>query len=236
MSLRNTYFENVRDLVNNIEQKESERIELAAKKVAESTAAGGIVHLFGSGHSVLAALEVYMRAGAFSNSKPVMKELDIDRFERLPGIGKAFMRSFDGRKGEVLFIFSNSGKNPLPIEIAKTAKEKEVYTIAITSFAHAEVSRKQGEVLADVADLAIDNHVPYGDASVLIPNTDIKTGPLSTVANVTLLHAIYCTAVEKLLLMNEEPPVRISRNTPKGLEYNKKFVEKYGERIPDLRY
>lgn len=236
MNLRNTYFENVRSLVDRIEQEENEKIEIAARKVAESTAAGGIVHLFGSGHSVLAALEVYMRAGAFSNSKPVMKELDIDRFERLPGVGTAFMRSFDGRTGEVLFIFSNSGKNPLPIEVAKAAREEGIFTIAITSFEHAEVSRKQGEVLADIVDLAIDSHVPYGDASVLIPNTSIKTGPLSTIANVTLLHAIYCTAVEQLSLMNEQAPVRVSRNTPEGLEHNKKFVEKYGERIPDLRY
>jgi uncharacterized phosphosugar-binding protein len=236
MSLSTTYFENVRNLVNKIEHEENEKIEIAAKKVAESTVAGGIVHLFGSGHSVLAALEVYMRAGAFSNSKPVMRELDIDRFERLPGVGTAIMRSFDGRPGEVLFIFSNSGKNPLPIEVAKKAKEKGVFTIAITSFEHAKKAREQGEILADIVDLAIDSHVPYGDASVSIPNSNIKTGPLSTVANVTLLHAIYCTAVELLSLMNEQAPVRISRNTPEGLEYNKKFVEKYGERIPDLRY
>ena len=236
MSLRTTYFEKVRNLVSEIEQDECEKIEVAARRIAESTAAGGIVHLFGSGHSVLAALEVYMRAGAFSNSKPVMKELDIDRFERLPGIGTAFMRSFDGRPGEVLFIFSNSGKNPLPIEVAKKAKEKSVFTIAITSFEHAEKARGQGELLVDIVDLAIDTHVPYGDACVSIPNSNIKTGPLSTVANVTLLHAIYCTAVEFLSLMNEQAPVRISRNTSEGLDYNKKFVEKYGERIPDLRY
>ena len=124
MNLSTVYFENVRKLINAIEQDENGKIELAARKIAEATAAGGIVHLFGSGHSVLAALEVYIRAGAFSNSKPVMREMDIDRFERLPGIGKAIMRSFDGRKGEVLIIFSNSGKNPLPIEVAKTAKEK----------------------------------------------------------------------------------------------------------------
>lgn len=236
MNLSTVYFENVRKLINAIEQDENGKIEIAARKIAEATAAGGIVHLFGSGHSVLAALEVYIRAGAFSNSKPVMREMDIDRFERLPGIGKAIMRSFDGRKGEVLIIFSNSGKNPLPIEVAKTAKEKEVFTIAITSFEHAERSRGQGEVLADIVDLAIDSHVPYGDASVAVPDAKIKMGPLSTVANVTLLHAIYCMAAENLLSMDEQVPVRISRNIPEGLEYNRKFAEKYGERLPELRY
>jgi uncharacterized phosphosugar-binding protein len=237
MSMGNIYFHNVRNLVDIIEREEMPKIQTAAEKIADSTAAGGIVHLFGSGHSILAALEVFMRAGSFSNSKPIIKELEIDRFERIPGVGSAVMRNFDGRPGEVLVIFSNSGKNPLPVEVAQRGKEKGVFTVAITSFEHAEKARNgKIEVLADVVDLAIDTHVPYGDASVLIPGTTIKTGPLSTIANVTILHSIYCTAVEKLLEKDVVPPVRVSRNTPEGDAHNKHFADQYGDRIPDLRY
>lgn len=236
MNLSNQYFENVHRLLQSIEKEESSSIDIAAQKVAEATAAGGIIHLFGSGHSVLSALEVFMRAGGFSNSKPIIKELEMDRYERIPGVGSALMKTFDGRPGEVLFIFSNSGKNPLPLEVAQRAKEKGVFTIGVTSFEHAAKGRKDGEVLADIVDLAIDNHVPYGDASIQIPGSHKKTGPLSTVANVTILHAVYCGAVEKLVAMKFDPPVRISRNTPEGYEYNKHFVQAYGDRIPELRY
>jgi len=235
MKLKQQYFYNINELITKIEHSESEKIELAATKIAEATAAGGIIHLFGSGHSILASLEVYIRAGAFSNSKPVIKDLDMDRFERIPGIGEALMRKFDGRPGEVIIIFSNSGKNPLPLEVAKVAKEKGLFTIGITSFEHAGKAQST-EVLMDVVDLAIDTHVPYGDASVMLPDLDIKIAPLSTLANVSILHAIYCEAAEKLLEMGEQPPVRISRNTPKGDQYNRKFIELYGDRIPELRY
>ena len=235
MDLKHQYFNNIKAMIDKIDQAESEKITRAAMQVAETTAAGGIIHLLGSGHSVLASLEVYIRAGAFSNSKPVIKDMDMDRFERIPGIGETLMRKFDGRPGEVMFIFSNSGKNALPIEAAKAAKNKGLFTIGVTSFEHGEKAHTD-EVLKDVVDLAIDTHVPYGDASVSLPERDIKMAPLSTLANVTLLHAIYCEAAEKLIEMGLEPPIRISRNTPKGDGYNKKFIDLFGDRIPELRY
>lgn len=236
MDLQDAYLEKVRNLIDSISLKEKEKISVAGKKVAENTAAGGIVHLFGSGHSILSALEVYIRAGAFSNSKPVIKELEMDKFERIPGVGLALMKSNDGLPGEVMIVFSNSGKNPLPVEIAESAKEKGLYTIGISSFEHAEKTREGSKLLMDIVDLAIDSHVPYGDASVEIPGTKLKTGPLSSLANVMILHSIYCRAVEYMMEMNEMPPVRISRNTPEGDEYNRKYADKYGKRIPDLRY
>ncbi len=236
MKLQNTYFNNVREIVTAIEKFETDKINLAADKIAETTAAGGIVHLFGSGHSVLSALEVYIRAGAFSNSKPIIKDTGFDRFERIPGVGKALMKMFDGQPGEVIFVFSNSGRNNLPIEIAKQAKERGLFVIGITSFEHVKRVRQTLDHLVDSVDLAIDTHVPYGDASVKLPNQDIKMAPLSTVANVTLLHAIYCEAAERLLALGVEPPVRVSRNTPEGDRHNKKFIDLYADRIPELRY
>ena len=236
MTYKEQYFENVKTIVSTIQAEESESIATAGKKIAESTAQGGIVHLFGSGHSVLASLETYIRAGAFSNSKPVIQEMGIDRYERLPGIGKTIISKYDGQPGEVLIIFSNSGKNPLPIEIAQGAKEKGMFTIGISSKQHSQKVQTGQPKLADLVDLSIDTHVPYGDASVTLDGTNLKTGPLSTLANVTILHAIFCEAAEVLMADGELPPVRISRNTPEGDAYNRRFIEKYASRIPELKY
>jgi len=236
MKYTKIFYRNVIDLVNSIEEFEDEKIRLAAFKVADTTENNGIIHSFGSGHSVLASLETFIRAGSFSNTKPINKELEIDRFERLSGIGKALMKKFSGLPGEVMFIFSNSGRNPLPIEITEEARKKGLFTIAITSFRSAEIDNSDSTNLINVVDLPIDSHVPYGDASVQLDDTNIKMAPLSSIANAILLHAIYCKAAEILISRGITPPIRISRNTPTGDAYNKKFIEMYASRIPELRY
>ena len=104
------------------------------------------------------------------------------------------MKKFSGLPGEVMFIFSNSGRNPLPIEIAEEARKKGLFTIAITSFRSAEIDNSDSTNLINVVDLPIDSHVPYGDASVQLDDTNIKMAPLSSIANAILLHAIYCKA------------------------------------------
>jgi uncharacterized phosphosugar-binding protein len=169
-----------------------------------------------------------MRAGSFSNSKPIIKELEIDRFERIPGVGSAVMRNFDGRPGEVLVIFSNSGKNPLPVEVAQRGIEKGVFTVAITSFEHAEKARNgKIEVLAELWIWLLIPMYRMG-RQCFDPGNDDQNRPLSTIANVTILHSIYCTAVEKLLEKDVVPPVRVSRNTPEGDAHNKHFADQYG--------
>ena len=236
MNYKKELYLKIFELVQKIDEQEDEKTRKAAEKVAEVTAQGGIIHSFGSGHSVLAALETYIRAGSFSNTQPIFKEDDIDRFERIPGVGRALMNKFSGLPGELVFIFSNSGKNPLPIEIAEEARKKGLYTIAITSFESADIQKSESPNLINVVDLAIDTHVPYGDASIKLETTEIRMAPLSSIANDIILHAISCEAAEILVSKGITPPIRISRNTPAGDAYNKRFIELYAARIPDLRY
>jgi uncharacterized phosphosugar-binding protein len=237
LTYAHAYFERAHRLMDEIEAAETSKIEQAATKVAQSVMAGGILHLFGSGHSALPTHEVYIRAGSLTNARPVSLERILDTFERVEGNGLALMKGFDGKPGEVLIVFSNSGVNPLPIEILLEGKRRGLFTVAVSSYDHSlrsEPKHSSGKRLMDLADLSIDSHVPYGDAGLEMPELKMKIGPMSTIAGVSIVNAIIAETIEKIVTAGGEPPVRISRNTPGGDQHNEKFRLLYNSRIPEL--
>jgi uncharacterized phosphosugar-binding protein len=238
MAYAQKYLERAIELIQTIESVEMEKIQKVAAVAAQSIMDGGILHLFGSGHSAIPTQEVYIRAGSLSNTRPISLERFLDSFERIEGVGKALMRGFDGKKGEVLIVFSNSGVNPLPIEVAQIGKQLGLFTVCVCSFEHtakAEPRLADHTRLCDVVDIAIDSHTPYGDAGLEMPGLPMHIGPLSTIAGVSIVNAIVAETVEQLVAAGVTPPVRISRNTPGGDAHNLQFQEKYADRIPELK-
>ena len=234
----NDYFDKAQELVGALREREAEHIATAAGWCADTIVAGGIVHLFGSGHSALPAREAFVRAGSLSAIRAIGLDPVIGRFERVEGTGLALLEREDVREGEVMIVISQSGINPLPIEVALEAKRRGLRTVAITSLAHSSASasrRRSGEHLFEIADLVIDTHVPLGDASISLDDTPMKVGPLSTLAGVLVINAIVAATAGRLVALGSTPPVRISRNTPQGDAHNRAFAERYGDRIPELR-
>jgi len=238
MSAGERYFVIAGDLLQQIAAHEMEKITQVAQVAARSIIAGGILHLFGVGHSAIPTHELFIRAVSLTNARPVSLEPILDLFERIEGVGITLMRNFDGRSGEVLIVISNSGVNPVPIEVALEGKKHGLLTVAITSFAHScqvEPKHSSGKRLMDIVDVAIDSHVPYGDAGLDIAGVPSKVCPLSNVAGVTIVNAIEAETIEQIVAMGGTPPVRISRNTPGGAEHNQQYCQRYGDRIPELK-
>ena len=128
------------------------------------------------------------------------------------------------RAGEVLIVFSQSGINPMPIEVVQAAKERGLRTVAVTSLEHSRAStsrQRDGLHLYEVADLTIDTHVPLGDASMPIRDSPMKVGPLSTIGAVLVINCLVAQTAGELLSRGCTPPVRISRNTPAGDAHNR---------------
>lgn len=67
----NTYFQQVNRYLTMVAQQESEQIRHVAQQSVERLTKGGIIQLFGSGHSMLLAQECYYRAGGLVPVKPI---------------------------------------------------------------------------------------------------------------------------------------------------------------------
>ena len=234
------YFDRLAELMTAL-RTEGPQIEAAAKVMANCIATGGVVHVFGSGHSHMMAEEVFHRAGGLFAFN-AMLDINLTSFgtlkasmvERAEGYATVILDSFDVRPGEVVVIVSNSGINPVPIELAVDAGRIGAMTIAITSasnYQSAKSRHSSGKKLTEVTDLTIDSHVPVGDAILTLDGLDAPVASSSTALGAALLNAIVAQTAEELLVAGYQPPVIVSMNVPGGDERNAALTERYRPRL-----
>lgn len=240
-----TYMRRLYDIIEDVLATQGRDIETAAGWMADTIAQRGIVHLFGSGHSHMIAEEVFHRAGSLLPLNPMLDPnltlfgmVNATQLERMPGYGKVIVGAHDIRDGEVVIVASNSGVNPVPIEVVLECKALGARTIAITSDEHyrdAPSRHESGQRLTDVADLTLDTRVPRGDAVVNIPGADTPAGGASSVVGIALINALVVEAAAQLQKRGVKPPLIPSMNVPGGDEEMAALIEQWGDRLPLLR-
>lgn len=236
------YFTKIADLLAKVEAKEKEQLKLAAEKVSSTIQSDGIIHLFGCGHSHILTEEVYYRAGGLVPIHPIFHEplmlhegaVRSSSLERKNDYAQKFMDDQDIQNGDIIFVISTSGRNPVPVDVAKIAKGKGAYVIGITSveYSSSQPSRHiTGEHLFDAVDLVIDNHSPVGDALLSNQKVDVNFAPSSTVIGATILNAVLAEAIKIMADVNYEPPILLSGNVEGADEHNDKLIKKYESRV-----
>ena len=217
------YIEKLQAVLERIKVEQQQNIEVAGRFVAESLARGGIVHTFGTGHSHIIAEEIFFRAGGIAPINPILDErlvflkgaLESTRAERETGLARQLIEREDVRSGDAAIVISNSGRNAAPVEMALEMKERGVCVIAITNLEQsrpAESRHASGKKLYELADVAIDNCVPAGDAVMALEGLESRTGASSTVAGAAIAHSIVIEAMNELLERGEPLPVLPSAN------------------------
>lgn len=236
------YFERISELLKKVEDQEADALHQAAEKVSEAIQNDSIIHLFGCGHSHILTEEVYYRAGGLVPIHPILHEplmlhegaVRSSTLERKNDYAHQFMDEQDIREGDVIFVISTSGRNPVPVDVAKIAKQKGAYVIGMTSieYSSSQPSRhNSGEYLYDAADLVINNHAPIGDALLSYDKVDVDFSPSSTVVGATILNAILAEAIKKMADANYAPPVLLSGNIEGADDHNNQLIEKYKGRV-----
>lgn len=243
MSAINRYFDNLANLIVKLNGNH-ELLEEASQLIARSLAKGGLIHVFGTGHSHVLAEEMFYRAGGLGAVNPILEEdlmlhVSASRstsLERRGDLADKILQKQSINPSDVFILISNSGGNALIEAMAKRLKKQGVPLIAITSLQHATspLARTSGTKLHELADIVLDNFGILGDASVTFPDSAIVTGPTSTVIGTAIINALSSRAVELLLESGIEPEVFGSSNSLDGDKKNDELIRKFQSRISIL--
>ena len=230
------YLDQITGLLSRIETEEAVALERASDAVADVICRDGLVHVFGCGHSHLAALDTFYRAGGLACVSPVLdKDLMLhdgaaksSRMEKMPGVAAEIYRRHGVKADDLFVVISASGKNAAPVEMLRAAKAAGVKTVAISSSAY----RAHGAVLLDEADIPIDCKVPHGDAVIDVGAA--KMGGLSTYASLFILNSILIDGAQKAQARGVTPPIYVSGNVEGGTARNAVLEARYFGRVKNL--
>ena len=250
MSEGQKYLRIVCSLLQKVESEQAENMKRAADVMATAISQDKLIHVYaGGGHTWLPVAEMFYRAGGLACINPLMdyglspfnQALHYMQFERLPGYGRAVINYYDPKKGEVVLFIHNIGVNPATIDAALACKERGLTIIAVSSGEWQEkvpknhyIRHSSGKNLFDIADICIDDYNPFGDAVVTVAGMNTPIAPVSNIVDFYIVHRLEIEVAKKLVEMGVEPPFWRSANIPGGDEYNRKYVEKYMNRVKYL--
>lgn len=238
------YRNRITEVLNRIWETQTENIQKVSEVMAECIAKGGLVHLFGSGHSVLPVQDMFPRYGAYPGFHPLMDmrlmwtnvigsggAKGLLWLERREGYAAILFENEPICSGDVMMVFSHGGLNAAGVEVLQEAKTRGLTTVAVTSmdnYKKREATHSSGNKLADVADYTIDNCMPAEDALVAIKGWKAPVAAGSTVATVTIAMAIVAEVASCLAEKGINPPVFVSPNVP-GIpaDNNNRVYEEY---------
>ena len=221
-------------------------IQQAADLMTESLRADGVIQAFGSGHSEALAMEIAGRAGGLiATNRIALRDLVLlggeprellrsAELERDPKYSRKLYELSAARPGDLFVIASNSGVNGSIVELASVVKEKGHPLIAITSLQHTggmDSRHPSGKKLIDFADVVLDNHAPFGDSVLDLPNGGGKVCAVSSITAALIAQMLVAEVLRRLADAGEAPPVYLSANIPGGDEHNHALEARYAGRI-----
>lgn len=218
------YLAAAQQIIQRVHDTQLERIAAAAHMCAQSISRGGLVHLFGTGHSRMAVEEMFPRYGSFPGFHPIV-ELSLTNhtgvvgangqrqamyLERVEGFGEVILSNFTFGPDDVMMVFSTSGTNGVVVDVALGAKARSMPVITVTALEYSKLlpaGHSSGKKLLDIGDINIDNCAPIGDSMVHVRGVDVPVGPGSTIGNTAVVNCIKCLVAQELADLGQPPLV-----------------------------
>ena len=235
------WFSEAEALLRRISSTQAGVIEEVAHVCADTIAADGLVHLFGTGHSRIPVEEMFPRYGSFPGFHPIVElsmtfhtevvgtngQRQAMFIERMPGLAEVILDNFTFGAADIMIVFSASGLSAVPVEMARGSRQRGMRVIAVTSVTQSAASEPDSAVgtrLMDEADLIIDLCTPEADAMVDIEGLDTPVGPGSTLAYVAIVNSLK-VRVAQLLVERGITPNVITRASVVGAERSRALFD-----------
>ena len=218
------FFEETMGLLQELKRTQADSIQRASELCAERIARGGLIFLFGNGHSRMMCEEMTPRQGcyagfvalvetALSNHAAIVGANGLRAplyLENYEGYAEQILNSFHFGPDDAFIVISTSGIRPVVVEMAMGAQERGLPVIAIVSKAHCEEARaahSSGKKLIDCANIVIDNLCPPGDCVLELEGLEWRTGPVSTITGAMIVNMIRCATAESSLQRGIKPVI-----------------------------
>jgi uncharacterized phosphosugar-binding protein len=248
------FFDRAISLLLELKRTQASVIQAAAELCAERIAHGGLVFLFGNGHSRMMCEEMTPRQGcypgfvalvemALSNHAAIVGPNGLRAplyLENYEGYAEQILSGFHFGRDDAFIVISTSGIRPVVVEAAMGAQRRGLPVIAIVSKAHCEQAKaahSSGKKLIDCADLVVDNQCPPGDCVVELEGLEWRTGPVSTITGAMIINMIRCATAEALLARGVKPVVLPSHQfvgNPSAATQLEAFYEAYRKSLKHL--
>ncbi|MEU5259573.1 sugar isomerase domain-containing protein [Amycolatopsis sp. NPDC021455] len=229
----------VREHLRLVEDRNAATLDTVARRLLDVVRTGRLVHAAAAGHGLAAVLETFYRAGGLACVRPLFHPglLPLHgaqastQLERVPGLAATLVAQAGVQPGDVGAVFSNSGVNAFPVEVADELKRRGAYVVAFASRPHMDnAPARSFAKLGELADAVLDTGIPPGDA--VVPTPGGTTAALSTLCSTYLwnLLLVRLTTVAGDVSL----PLWQSSNLPGGDTANERYLDHYRAHVPAL--
>lgn len=232
------YLAGIGERLDRIASEQAEQIEQAAELMSACIGNGGLVHVFGSGHSMLPALEVFPRYGSFVGLHPIV-DPRLLWFNVLGSYGvpeMLFLQNAEGYadvllggqhlvEGDVFLVFSHGGTSAVVVDAARHASEAGLTVVAVSSSATAAAGSRHssGKKLADFAEITIDTFAPREEALVAVDGLAAPVGAASTVLAMAAGLAVVARTAEFLVRDGHDVVQSVRAERDETVEYRRVY-------------
>ncbi|MGD2052082.1 MAG: sugar isomerase domain-containing protein, partial [Acidimicrobiia bacterium] len=140
--------------------------------------------------------------------------------------------------GDVVVVFSHSGRNSAPVETAMYAKDHGLSVVAVTATANLSrpAEHSSGKFTADFADVVIDTGAPVEDAVVQLDGWGAPLGGVSTILACAATVELLTRTAAKLLEQGITLPTFVSPTVPgASVEGNVAVFDAFRARLDRVR-
>jgi uncharacterized phosphosugar-binding protein len=224
-----TFIDYMIEFIGDIQSNQSRELDKVADVCVNTLKNGGLIHLFGSGHSVIPTMDAYPRYGSFVGLHPIFDPRlmwhnvlgpggvrELLWLERTENYIQQLLQNEPINKGDVLIAFSHGGTNIAAIEAVEYAKVRGVYTVGVTSLKNADAKARhsKGWKLSTSVDQVLDTGVPVEDAVVMAKNWNRPSGGSSTIVATIIVQELITRIAQKLGEQGIQLPTFVSPTVP----------------------